>query len=114
MSVGGNFRKIFSLLAQLGRKTELTNGCIIGAMCEVTSQEVIPENTVIYGAKCERRVQSERPPVGYHYFITNTYDNKSALQNHGEFHYIMTLSYYTMGIQNVINYVCSRFKKYAI
>ena len=49
--------------ARLGRKTELTNGCIIGAKVEVTSQEVIPENTVIYGAPCERRVQSERPPV---------------------------------------------------
>ena len=49
--------------AHLGRQTELTNGCIIGAGCKVTSQEVLPENTVVYGENCARRVQSERPPL---------------------------------------------------
>ena len=52
-----------NILAHLGRETELTNGCIIGTMCHVTSQEVLPENTVIYGSKCERRVQGEKPFV---------------------------------------------------
>lgn len=47
--------------AKVGRQTELTNGCIVGAMCEVVSEEIIPENTVIYGRKCERRIQGERP-----------------------------------------------------
>jgi hypothetical protein len=32
-------------------------------MCHVTSQEVLPENTVIYGSDCERRVQGEKPFV---------------------------------------------------
>ncbi len=49
----------------MGRETELSNGNIIGAMCEVTSHELLQENTVIYGEKCERRQQSERPPVCY-------------------------------------------------
>lgn len=42
----------------------LTSGCIIGACCNVNTYEVIPENTVIYGADCLRRVQTERPQVG--------------------------------------------------
>jgi len=46
----------------LGRRTELSSGCIIGAKCHVTSHELLPENTVIYGAKCDRRIQAERPP----------------------------------------------------
>lgn len=49
--------------AKLGPATELTNGCVVGAMCEVTSPEIIPENTVIYGESCERRIQHERPTV---------------------------------------------------
>ena len=49
--------------AYLGRHTELSNGCIIGAMCHVTSHEMLAENTVIYGDKCHRRIQAERPPV---------------------------------------------------
>ena len=49
--------------AYLGRHTSLSSGCIIGAMCHVTSHEMLPENTVIYGEKCDRRVQAERPAV---------------------------------------------------
>lgn len=30
---------------------------------QVTSDELLQENTVIYGADCERRIQSERPPT---------------------------------------------------
>ena len=54
---------VFQNLARVGQSTELSNGCILGAMCEVTSSEMLPENTVIYGSNCERRVQQERPPV---------------------------------------------------
>lgn len=60
LNVGDN--NILEAKARLGRHTQLTNGCIIGAMCDVSSHEVLPENTVIYGASCERRIQSERPP----------------------------------------------------
>lgn len=50
--------------AFVGRNVILTSGCIIGACCNVNTYEVIPENTVIYGADCLRRVQTERPQVG--------------------------------------------------
>ncbi|XP_035403138.1 dynactin subunit 6 isoform X1 [Cygnus atratus] len=50
-----------SLAAFVGRNVILTSGCIIGACCNVNTYEVIPENTVIYGADCLRRVQTERP-----------------------------------------------------
>lgn len=53
-----------SLAAFVGRNVILTSGCIIGACCNVNTYEVIPENTVIYGADCLRRVQTERPQVG--------------------------------------------------
>ena len=56
---------LFIGTAYLGRHTELSSGCIIGAMCHVTSQEMLPENTVIYGEKCERRIQAEKPAVRY-------------------------------------------------
>lgn len=49
--------------AFVGRNVILTSGCIIGACCNVNTYEVIPENTVIYGADCLRRVQTERPQV---------------------------------------------------
>lgn len=52
---------ILEAKSKLGSSTQLTSGCIVGAMCEVTSPEVIPENTVIHGQNCQRRVQSERP-----------------------------------------------------
>lgn len=50
-------------VAYVGRNVILTSGCIIGACCNLNTFEVIPENTVIYGADCLRRVQTERPQV---------------------------------------------------
>ena len=49
--------------AYVGRNVILTSGCIIGACCNLNTFEVIPENTVIYGGDCLRRVQTERPQV---------------------------------------------------
>ncbi|CAB3380589.1 dynactin subunit 6 [Cloeon dipterum] len=46
----------------VGRKVELTNGCIVGAHCRLVSEECLPENTVIYGDNCSRRQQADRPP----------------------------------------------------
>ena len=59
---------IFCCLADVGRNVILTSGCIIGAFCQVNTCEVIPENTVIYGSGCMRRVQTERPQVWIHTF----------------------------------------------
>ncbi|PWA32691.1 hypothetical protein CCH79_00012394, partial [Gambusia affinis] len=60
MTIGTN--NVFEVgCADVGRNVILTSGCIIGAFCQVNTCEVIPENTVIYGSGCMRRVQTERP-----------------------------------------------------
>lgn len=59
IKVGDN--NILEAKSKIGRHTAISHGCVIGAMCEVTSQETLPENTVIYGSCCSRRVQAEKP-----------------------------------------------------
>ncbi|GAB5570195.1 dynactin subunit 6 [Prionailurus iriomotensis] len=61
MKMGDN--NVIESKAYVGRNVILTSGCIIGACCNLNTFEVIPENTVIYGADCLRRVQTERPQV---------------------------------------------------
>ncbi|ESO04624.1 hypothetical protein HELRODRAFT_78909, partial [Helobdella robusta] len=60
LNVGDN--NIIECKASVGRNVELSNGCIVGPMCSITTVERLPENTVIYGANCDRRTQLERPP----------------------------------------------------
>ena len=45
-----------------GPNIEVTNGCVVSAMCHVGGDEVLPENIVVYGENCARRRASERPP----------------------------------------------------
>ncbi|KAJ8262307.1 hypothetical protein GJAV_G00164990 [Gymnothorax javanicus] len=59
LKIGDN--NVIESKADVGRNVILTSGCIIGACCQVNTCEVIPENTVIYGSGCMRRVQTERP-----------------------------------------------------
>ncbi|XP_067106986.1 dynactin subunit 6-like [Osmerus mordax] len=59
LKIGDN--NVIESKAEVGRNVILTSGCIIGAFCPVNTCEVIPENTVIYGSGCMRRVQTERP-----------------------------------------------------
>uniref|UniRef100_A0A8K9XXP5 Dynactin subunit 6 n=1 Tax=Oncorhynchus mykiss TaxID=8022 RepID=A0A8K9XXP5_ONCMY len=59
LKIGDN--NVIESKADLGRNMILTSGCIIGACCQVNTCEVIPENTVIFGSGCQRRVQTERP-----------------------------------------------------
>uniref|UniRef100_A0A8C4NG97 Dynactin subunit 6 n=1 Tax=Eptatretus burgeri TaxID=7764 RepID=A0A8C4NG97_EPTBU len=47
--------------ARVGRDMILSSGCVVGACCDVKTCEVLPENTVIYGNNCLRRLQSEKP-----------------------------------------------------
>lgn len=61
------------LLARVGRQVELTSGCIIGSKCEVSSCEVLPENTIIYGSECHRRVAADKPPVSMNSSAENFY-----------------------------------------
>merc|ERR1712150_357584 len=45
----------------VGKSTVLTNGCIVGAGCEAMTEEILPENCVIYGSRNDRRIQGDRP-----------------------------------------------------
>ena len=57
------FLTLFLFIAKIGREVTLTNGCIIGAKCELFTNEVLTENTVIYGSENSRRVANEKPQV---------------------------------------------------
>ncbi|XP_065105733.2 dynactin subunit 6 isoform X2 [Paramisgurnus dabryanus] len=59
LKIGDN--NVIESKAEVGRNVMLTSGCIVGSCCQVNTCEVIPENTVIYGTVCLRRVQTERP-----------------------------------------------------
>ena len=56
----GDFNNVESK-SIVGKSTVLTNGCIIGAGCKIVTEEIIPENCVIYGSKNDRRQQGDRP-----------------------------------------------------
>lgn len=51
--------------AKVEAKVEIASGCIIGAGCNLNTCEQLSDNTVVYGVKCERRIQRERPPVSH-------------------------------------------------
>ena len=38
-------------LARVGTDTILTSGCIIGAKCELNTNEMLIDNTIIFGSK---------------------------------------------------------------
>ncbi|GIX94746.1 dynactin subunit 6 [Caerostris extrusa] len=59
MKIGDN--NVLESKCVVGKYTRLTSGCVIGAKCEMTCNEIIPENTVIYGSNCDRRLQAEKP-----------------------------------------------------
>lgn len=51
--IGDN--NIFESKCFVGNKVTVTNGCIIGAGCYITEEQVLPENTIIYGENCLQR-----------------------------------------------------------
>ena len=59
IKVGNN--NMFECKSKVGRHVVLGDGCVIGACCELTTNETLLDNTVIYGKDCQRRVQSEQP-----------------------------------------------------
>jgi len=52
---------ILEAKSYVGRDTSLSHGCIIGAGCSLTAQEVLTEHSVISGGQCGRRLAKERP-----------------------------------------------------
>ncbi|KAG8509656.1 Dynactin subunit 6, partial [Galemys pyrenaicus] len=90
MKMGDN--NVIESKAYVGRNVRLTSGCIIGACCNLNTFEVIPENTVIYGADCLRRVQTERPQTlqldflmkilpNYHHLKKTTKGSSTPVKN---------------------------------
>ncbi|CAJ0935888.1 unnamed protein product [Ranitomeya imitator] len=79
MKMGDN--NVIESKAYVGRNVILTSGCIIGACCQVDTCELIPENTVIYGSDCLRRVQTERPQVGT-VMLSNTITKESYFSDY--------------------------------
>ncbi|XP_051572200.1 dynactin subunit 6 isoform X2 [Myxocyprinus asiaticus] len=59
LKIGDN--NVIESKAEVGRNVILSSGCIVAACCQVNTCELIPENTVIFGSECLRRVQMERP-----------------------------------------------------
>ncbi|XP_028392753.1 dynactin subunit 6-like [Dendronephthya gigantea] len=59
IKVGNN--NILECKSKVGQQVILGDGCVIGACCELTTNETLPDNTVVFGKDCQRRVQSERP-----------------------------------------------------
>jgi len=59
LKIGDN--NVLESKSMVGRSTELSNGCIVGAGCHVTTEEVLPENCVVYGEKNDSRIQQDKP-----------------------------------------------------
>lgn len=47
----------------IGHGINLGIGCVIGAGCRLTVPEMVPDNTIIFGTKCFRRISTDKPPV---------------------------------------------------
>jgi len=66
-----SFKIIFTYLfsydfsAHLGNTTSLSNGCVIGAKCEILTNEDFPDGSLFYGSGSEvkRRIQLDKPSV---------------------------------------------------
>ncbi|VDD75758.1 unnamed protein product [Mesocestoides corti] len=52
---------VFESKCFVGPQVRISNGCVVGAMCSLSASEQLPENTVVYGEKCLRRIATERP-----------------------------------------------------
>lgn len=56
-------QNVFESKCKVGPLIKITNGCVIGSMCDINYDETLAENTVIYGSKCDRRIQLEKPSI---------------------------------------------------
>uniref|UniRef100_T1JFL0 Histone-binding protein RBBP4-like N-terminal domain-containing protein n=1 Tax=Strigamia maritima TaxID=126957 RepID=T1JFL0_STRMM len=75
LKIGDN--NVLESKCKVGRQTQLTEGCVIGAMCEINTDEVVPKNTVIHGRNGYRRIQGEMPAVIFlkSVYNLNTFDD---------------------------------------
>lgn len=59
LKIGDN--NIIESKAKVGSDTTITTGCIIGARCELNTNEILTDNTIIFGSNNQRRVADEKP-----------------------------------------------------
>lgn len=59
--IGDN--NVFESKCFVGNNVIVTNGCIIGAGCEITEAQTLKENTIMYGENCQQREGLNRPVV---------------------------------------------------
>ncbi|KAJ8924464.1 hypothetical protein NQ315_007261 [Exocentrus adspersus] len=57
--IGNN--NVFESKCYVGNKVTVSNGCIIGAGCRVTEEQILKENIIIFGSKCQMREGLDRP-----------------------------------------------------
>ena len=65
--IGDN--NVFESKCFVGPKVTITSGCVVGAGCCLTGEEVIPPNTIVYGQKCLRREAMDSPAVSLLTFL---------------------------------------------
>lgn len=63
------YQFFLSSIAHISKDVELTNGCVIGTACSLIEPETVPENTVIYGSRCQRREMNDKPFVKIQLFL---------------------------------------------
>lgn len=56
-------KNLFECKSSVSQGMEITNNCIIGAGCCVTSKRILPENTIIHGPSCSERELLEKSGV---------------------------------------------------
>ncbi|XP_011310244.1 dynactin subunit 6 isoform X2 [Fopius arisanus] len=70
------------LETKVARGVELTNGCVVGPFCSILDPEIVPENTIVYGTKCQRREMNDKPypQVGQLEFLIRVLPNYHHLR----------------------------------
>lgn len=65
--IGDN--NVFESKCYVGNKVTVTNGCTIGAGCKLTAEQVLKENSIIYGQNCLQRIGLDKPAVSICYIF---------------------------------------------
>jgi dynactin-6 len=53
LSIGD--RNVFECKSYVSAGVTVTNGCVIGAGCKLTGEQVLTERTIVYGKNCIQR-----------------------------------------------------------
>lgn len=61
MKIGDN--NILGIKSYVGPGVEITDGCRVGAKCQVLTQEQLPPQTVVYFEQNLRKTSAEKPGV---------------------------------------------------